>query len=432
MKRSAIALFTIALIVRLGLIFGTAIIDPAFFYDDDSAGYISLATNMEKGLGFAWDVGMPFTPDSFRTPGYPLFLMTLHSLFGSYRSALIVQLFLSLGIGWLIFVLGRRYFTERIGLIAAALFLFMPFSLLVSMRYLTQVTFTVSVMLATWAFLEYLKKDDRRYLIAAAIMVPVAALIRPIAILFVAPFVAALILAWLFKTISWKRALGASAIFIIIFIAGVAPWLMRNERVFGTASLSSLMPFQLYFYDDPAIYATAHHLSYDQAKDVLVARIDAATGIRYETPNSSLYYAEFSKITPILVREGTSVAFENIPALIETRIVEFFKFFVRDGIRYWIERYGVDTEHGWGFVTVVIERLVLFVIMVGFFYKATCALLKKDIPIITMTLVVLYFAVLTGVMASAGLRYPAEPLFLLLGVAGLFDIMRRMRKPKTT
>jgi 4-amino-4-deoxy-L-arabinose transferase-like glycosyltransferase len=420
MRRAVIVLFALALVVRLVLLVGMSVADPGFFYDDDSSGYVQLAMNIEDGHGFSTEATAPYLPNSFRTPGYPYFLTAIHMVTGNFESALIVQILLTIGIAWLIIAIGRKYISETVGFVAATIFLFMPFSLLVAMRYLTQVSFTATLMLALWSFLIYLKNNKPVYLIAAATLVPVAALIRPIAILFVAPFIATLIFAWLFKQISWKRALGASVIFVVIFIVGIAPWLARNHEVFGNASLSSLMPFQLYFYDGPAIYATAHHLSYADARKVLDARIATVTGLPYSTHVRE--YTEFSALTPILVHEGIKVALENPIALIETRFIQFFKFFVRDGIRYWIERYGIDTAHGAGFAAVVAERVILFVIMIGFFYTSVRALLSKNIPVLAMTFVVLYFAVLTGIMASAGLRYPAEPLFLLLGTFGLYEL----------
>lgn len=426
MTRTALTILAIAGAIKLSLIGVMGAYDPGFFFDDDSGGYVTIAENIATGHGFSAESTSPYLPNSFRTPGYPGFLAGVYAITGHFMPALVVQTGLALFIGWIIYRLGTRYANERVGLIAMTIFLVMPFSLLVSMRYLTQVLFTMSVMGAVWFFLSYLRTLKAHDLVIATALVPLAALIRPIAILLPAPFIVTLIIATLWRQISWRRAAVASAVCISVFIVGIAPWLVRNQQVFGEASLSSLMPFQLYFYDDPAIYATAHRLSFAQALEELHTHIAEVTGVPYS--DNTRAYTEFSPITHVLIKEGIRVAFADPVALAQTRAVEFFKFFVRDGIRYWIERYGIDTAHGGGFAAVVTERLILFSLMLGFFYTAMRAFLTKNIPILFMTLIVLYFAVLTGVMASAGLRYPAEPLFLLLGVAGLTQVVTLMKR----
>jgi hypothetical protein len=421
----AVGLFAAALLTRL-VIFGIAMTaDPTLPFDDDSAGYVTLADTMRAGHGFSWSTTAPYAPNSFRTPGYPAFILVHEVAFGTPVAALVTQVFLSVLIGWIVLLIGRRYFTPLIAFAGTGIFLFMPFSLIVPERYLTQVPFTLVVMCAVWAFLQYMHDDTKKYLIGAALAVPIAALIRPIAMLLVAPFIAILLFAAFTKQIAWQRALAASAVFIAVFAVGVAPWVLRNQHVFGRAALSSLVPSQLYFYDDPAIYATTHHVSYQDAHQALVQRIESVTQVPvtdYEP------YMQFSPITDALIAEGKKVAFESPTALALTRLEEFFKFFVRDGIRYVLERYGVDTAHGPGFLAVVVERLTLAVLMIGFFYSSVRALLSTNIPVLAMSCVVLYFAVLTGVMASAGLRYPAEPLFILLGVAGVAELVTLVRK----
>ena len=131
-RKTALAVLIIGLVLRLCTLGAFLAYDQGFINDDDSAGYLSLAENMELGFGFAWDVGLPFTPDSFRTPGYPTFLLAHHVIFDSYGVAIITQILLSLIIALLIMRIGERYFTTKAGIIAAFLFLVMPFSLLVT------------------------------------------------------------------------------------------------------------------------------------------------------------------------------------------------------------------------------------------------------------------------------------------------------------
>ena len=130
------------LLVRVGLWFYFTEHRPDFFMDDDSAGYLQLAENMRLGRGFSWQASEPFEPHSFRTPGYPAFLLVMRTASGHYEAALIAQIFLVTAVAGLIFLIARELGRPKLGLWAAGIFLFMPFSVMVSLRYLTQPLFT--------------------------------------------------------------------------------------------------------------------------------------------------------------------------------------------------------------------------------------------------------------------------------------------------
>jgi hypothetical protein len=415
------AIFVLGFLARLGIAAFFVSADPDFVIDDDSTGYLSLADNLQAGNGFAWDTGMPFTPDSFRVPLYPAFLAAHNLLFGSYIPVLVTQIFLSLIIALLSVKIADRFLkSPGIGAVAAGVFLFMPFSLLVSERYVTQVLYTVLATAAAWFWLSYLENGKWRAFAGTALSVPLSALVRPISIFFTAPFIASLAVGWWWKKISLKKALASGAILIVCFLAVIAPWLYRNYSVFGLPYLSSITAVQLYFYDAPAVYATSKDISYEEARTYLNEHIANITGVTFaEDPVS---YTELSPYTKIMRDEGARFFFADIPALIETRALQFFKFFTRDGIRYWLEHYSVDTYGGWALVPIIFERAVMFLFSLGFFWYAAHAFFSKNLPGFALCLIVLYFAALSGVMSSAGLRYPAEPLLLLLGTAGLLEL----------
>ena len=413
--------FIFAFLARLAVLIFFIEADPGFMVDNDSIGYLQLAENMEAGIGFAWDTGMPFTYDSFRTPAYPAFLYAHHIIFGSFVPAAVTQIILSLLIGLLIVKIADRYLrAPRAGIVAAALFFFMPFSLLVTERYLTQILYTAVVMCAAWFWLEYLANGRAKKLFVTGILVPLSALVRPISIFFTAPFIASLALGWFWKKIELKRAAVASGVVIILFLIVIVPWIWRNYKVFGYPYLSSITAVQLYFYDAPAVYATAQNIGYEEARTALNSHIAKVTGKTFaEDPVS---YTELSAFTPILKEEGMKFFLADPWALIKTRAVQFFKFFTRDGIRYWLERYGIDTYSGWALVPIIAERAALLILTLGFFFYAVREFFRKNLPATALTLIVMYFAVLSGVMSSAGLRFPAEPLYLLLGVVGIYEL----------
>ena len=153
-KKTIFLIIAAGIIVRLFLFF-YFLEENKFFYDDDSFGYIELAENMRLGNGFSNPADKP---DGFRTPLYPLFLLSHRIIFGSYLPALITQILLIGVTAYLIFIIAKDFMNRSdIGLIAAAAFLFSPFSLMVSLNFLTQTLFTVILTTAVLMWLKFLK-----------------------------------------------------------------------------------------------------------------------------------------------------------------------------------------------------------------------------------------------------------------------------------
>ena len=390
--------------VRLFLFFNF-LGSPDFFYDDDSFDYIQLAENLRTEKIFSWDTEEPFLPNSFRTPGYPFFLFLHKAVFGNYSSALIIQSVLVVVSAYILFLLAQSLGRPKLGDFSAAIFLFMPFSLQVSLRFLTQPLFTFVLMSAVWFWVLFLKSNHNKYFLYVSILLPVLALIRPIAIFIYIPFIISLFYSGWF--INKKKVLYYSVVLIIIFFSILSPWLLRNYRLFGEFSLSSIMPYQLYFYDAPAVYAFNHKTSYAEAREFLENDIQ-----KYTRASSFQEYFTFNH-ADTLKQKAKEVIFESPAGLIAVRSILGFKFFVRDGIRYWFD--------GERLILILAERIFLFIIFLGMvasfslFFRQD---FRKKSLLFFLLLIIFYFTALTGAVASAGLRFVAEPLFVLSGLVG--------------
>lgn len=418
---------TILIILLAGLavrffLFAHFFKEPGFFYDDDSSGYIQIAENVRLGNGFSWYNASPFKPDGFRTPLYPLFLLSHRVIFGSYIPTLATQILLAAAIAYLTYVISRDFMNRPgIGLVAASIFLFTPFSVMVSINFLTQTLFTFVLTSAILMWLKFLKKSDNKYFIYAAILFPLSALIRPIAFLILVPLFLSLF-AYVYlsrdERFSLRRILTLITIAIIIFIGTLSPWLIRNYRVFNTFSLSTIKYYQLYFYDLEYIYSRNKEIPIQSASQILETDINRISG---QTNNHE--YARDFTYSKLLKQRFIYYISEMPYTAIITRIELMFKFFIRDGIRYWIHYYGKSTQGLW-LIPVITERIILFGIFMGMILSFIHGVIShnKYMPIFLNVafFVLIYFAALTGVMASAGLRFPIEPLFLLLGTNGIY------------
>lgn len=411
---------------------------PDFFYDDDSYGYVQLAENLKEGRGFSWDIEEPFTPNSFRTPVYPVFLLLHGVLFGNYFPALVSQSFLVVASAYLLFLLAERLGYRKAGEVGAALFLFMPFSVFVSLKFLTQPLFTFILMLALWFWFLFLRFNQNKYLLIVSLLLPILALVRPIAVFIYLPFLISLFYSGWF--LDKKKVIFRSIILILLFFSVLSPWMLRNYLLFGKFSLSSIVPYQMYFYDAPAVYAFNHKVSNGQAGKFL------ETDIKKYTKVSSFQEYPTFKHSEILKLRAKEIIFESPTGFLAVRSILVFKFFVRDGIRYWFEEERLGSAknifdsknlsdiknldfYQLSFVFgVLLERFLLLTLLGGAVYSVF--LLKnslKEGTLFLLFLIIIYFAVLTGAVASAGLRFPVEPLFILAGLIGLEGIIRKFK-----
>lgn len=388
---------------------------PTFFLDDDSSGYLQLAENVRQGQGFSWEAHEPYTPNSFRTPGFPFFLMMHRVIFGHYQSALVTQIFLVVATAYLIYLLARELGRPRLRGWAAGIFLFMPFSVMVSLRYLTQPLFVFGLVGAVWIWLKFLKTDQNRYLWLAALLLPLLAFLRPIAFYIYLPFLAGYL--WYHyccgPSVDWIRFFWVAVLTVAVFFLVLSPWLIRNWFLFGHFDLASIASYQLYFYDTPSVYAHNHGISYNEARQFLEQDIRQYVGVgKFED------YMTF-EVEKVLSERARHYLTESWAGLIFTRTILFFKFFLRDGLHYWKE-FGLPIQLAkWG---IGLERGVLGLLSLGLGSSLWRTIRQRDFVSSVsgfMLILIAYFAILTGAVASAGLRFPVEPIIILVGLSGL-------------
>src|SRR3989344_3218721 len=429
-KKILFAILVLGLLVRLGLIMFFDD-DHRLFHDGDSAEYLALAENLRLGHGFTWDKSAPFQPNSFRTPIYPGFLFLVRFLFGSYQAILVIQSVLIVLSTYFLYLIGREYFSRKIALWNAGIFLFAPFSLNVSVKFLTQTLFLSLLILSIWSWVQFLKNQRNKYFLLTSILLPVLALTRPIAQYIVPVFILSLACSVYFKRInlSLKQFLKLGFIMCATFAAILTPWLIRNYNLFGHFKLSSITPYQLYFYDVPDAYALANDISYEEAGGILKAEIGSHSSV-----SNFQDYMKFAQGDILMSR--SRYYFSAFPAyFLVSRVKNMAKFFLRDGIRYWYNDFSRSSRSDVNIYKIItfkekntfpylvaIERLFLAALFVGLILSALC-FFKEDIItksiLFFFFLLLLYFSFFSGIMASAGFRIIVEPIFSLVGLNGL-------------
>ena len=120
----------------------------------DEQHYNTLALSLLQRGEFGWG---PEYLTAIRPPLYPAFLALVYKIFGpeNYNAVRIIQIFLSLISGWIVYSLTKSIFhEEKVALLAAAIFLFYPSLVIFNYLILTETLFIFLFLLALYLLVE--------------------------------------------------------------------------------------------------------------------------------------------------------------------------------------------------------------------------------------------------------------------------------------
>jgi len=274
-------ILALALAVRLtvlaaGLTGGGTLLTP------DSADYIETARTLAAHGRFARGPGGP--PEVVRTPGYPLLLAGVwRTLAGPAEIAKApaadiiapiagVQCVLDMVLVGLTYLLGLRLGGRTVALVAAGIQACTAVAIAASVRTLADGPFALVVTAAILCLLAYLTGRRRRALLGAAVLLGVAAYIRPIGLLLPIPAAVVLGAKWGLKP--------AGALCGIVAVC-IAPWIARNWVVADYRGFSAIGAVNLYDYGAVAVWAHQAGVSEENM------RLQARLNIRIQTLGAS-------------------------------------------------------------------------------------------------------------------------------------------------
>ena len=211
---------------------------------EDGKVYAQIARNVLEQHVYSHETEAPFDPSFIRLPGYPLFLASIYSIFGHTNNGAvrIVQALVDTASCGLVALLAFYWQPDekrkRITAIAAlALAAVNPFTTIYSATILTEVP-TIFLALAacvaaTKAFRAADTKGSLKWWGVAGLFAGLGAMFRPDSGLFFAAIALTLVITALvrFKA-RWRATVFSLAIFCVGFILVLAPWTIRNWRVF--------------------------------------------------------------------------------------------------------------------------------------------------------------------------------------------------------
>ena len=204
---------------------------------DDTGDYDSHARSLafEGDYGHFGDYGDNKGPSVFRPPGYPFFLAAIYSIHGhDYGWVRIYQAAFGAVSVLLVYLIGRKYFSNAAALAGAAILAVFPESVFYTSILYGEVFFAACLLAAVY----FLLSDDGGgalswRTLAAGGALGLSVLTKPIAV-FVLPL-AALVYFWpRGKGDNWSHKAIKAAVFTLVGLAVVLPWTVRNYNVSGT------------------------------------------------------------------------------------------------------------------------------------------------------------------------------------------------------
>jgi 4-amino-4-deoxy-L-arabinose transferase-like glycosyltransferase len=218
----------IALAVRVAVVVASPDYRPYY----DSGDYVRHAVSIGSGHGFPDSV---FTasesPSAFRPPLYPYLLGGVYLVFGEVTTAgrLAGALFGVLAV-LLVYLVARRLWDDRTGLVAAALAAVFPGLFLLTGALITEpVYLAIELAAVLFALHSRARGGDLRWAAAAGACCGLAALTRSNGMLLLLPIAFGLLV--LRPRLS-RAALAPPAVAVAVTFLVVAPWAVRNSLAF--------------------------------------------------------------------------------------------------------------------------------------------------------------------------------------------------------
>ncbi len=429
----------VALVLRVSLLVASWS-EPQRYFTSDSYSYDALAATMVERGEFSQLPGGP--TELFRTPGYPLFLAGIYAVVGrNFHAVVAVQILLDTGLCYLVYLLGVRLCSRRVGLWAAGLQAVSTVAIISGLRILSDGLFAFMLTGTILLLVHYFQTSRWRSLIAGGFAAGAACYVRPIGLYFGAVVLVVLLLR--------RRSVRQAAVFAAVFAACVLPWTLRNlykADYWGFSSLSAEAAFK---FQGPYVLAKVEGISIDSARSRLEAELAKYKAAENPTPGQieskrtsiglgvlrrhpGVFLSMHAQGSLIVWAPGETVLLE-LPG-IETGNRKTGDVLIQNGMPAAIRHYVR------GQMWVLWVFVPFGVILLGRYVLAGIGALghvrwRMGPSAWLMILAVLLFTLLPGVFGRPRFRIPVTPMLNIAAAAGLvwfIDRIRRRRQGRPT
>ncbi|MEM6370826.1 MAG: glycosyltransferase family 39 protein [Myxococcota bacterium] len=201
-----------------------ALLVPVELISDPSA-YHALTSNLARGLGYAFEEG---NPSAFWPPGTAFFYTPFYAVLGiDPRWTLIPNVLLGLYIVYLGIEIARRVFDERIAEVTGWLLAVWPLFIQFTTVMASELLFTVLLLGSLLAWARVQNPWGRG--VAVGLLTGCAAYVRPQAL----PLPIIFGVCEVSRGLPIGRAIWSTGTSVVLSLALIAPWSIRNHQAFG-------------------------------------------------------------------------------------------------------------------------------------------------------------------------------------------------------
>jgi len=370
----------------------------------DSQEYKALAINIIKKHKFSWDD----EPVTFRTPFYPFFISLIFLIFGIKDfPVMFFQVIFSTITVYIVYLIAKKVYNEKIALISSILFTFDPLSIFYSSLYMSETIFIFLFLLSIYFFV------IKNYGISA-LFLSLSSLTKPISLysfLIFFPF---------FKKI--KNMI----LFFLIFSILPLLWSLRNYKNYKVFKFTSIDGFNLLYYNASIFESLKKNIPVEEVRDSfsknlkeednpLKLSIHASKIALNKILKEPFHYLFFHLKTSVRIIFSTKS--EDILLKIKGEKKETFEFY-KDVING-------NVKGIYKYVIILFCFIEILLVFLTIFSGVLFAFIKMGKFEILSLFLIFYFFILSGMLQDARFRFPIISVSYILFSAFLFKIFNK-------
>jgi 4-amino-4-deoxy-L-arabinose transferase-like glycosyltransferase len=454
--KAYIAIFVLALAARLilfyfdlrahdnqvGMLVGqTPVTQQALIEHDANIGgdcYYETSKNVLEGHGFSCHLLAPYVPYNYGVPGFPLFLDLLLILgHGSYLFLVLTLILIGALTPLLAMSAVRPLFPSYKWIpIFVGIFLALePSHVLISLGFSPETLFMPVFIFFVITFFRYLESRSTRYAYGAGLFLGIATLIKPTVQYL--PLVAVLFVLWQRRHIIDKKLANQLAIFMLVFVAMIAPWVGMNWYRYGAISLSTQSDRSLYVALLPSVIALDRGISFNEAQAPLLQKhpneftYANSVGMNAYTlsqlaqyPKGDLKMAALSAFT-FFTHDDVLTVLQNVGVVPNSYLKAPAVMLLMHSPLAFAKTIGSYIQSS--FIFVLIARLILIVVFLLFIIGIYELWKKKKLsPVLVFAIILVAYFMLTtmanGLSVTARFRMPIEFIILAITAFGYMSL----------
>lgn len=411
----------------------------------DAVEYATLAKNIADHHVFSLDSPPLFSPEHYRTPGYPLFLSIFYFVFGKFWPAVLLQNILSAALVVFVYRLGNKYFGRRPAIIAAFLAALEPNMLYWPNQLVSETLSAFLILFGACCLLKFIESERVELFLFSGLLFALAVYARPIN-QYIGVLGIAAGGAIFFKKRSIK-ILGAILLFAVLYAGIIAPWYVRNKKCCGAFALASSEIVSVNRYlnayslekNGKLFWQAYPELTPPELKSPELSSLNLAVKMRkifaqkfIAEPLPFLRYMSLSFV-PFFLGDGwmtmraTFAPNQKLPAL-EWKGGGLGELFAL-----------LKNQAGGGLWFFLGGKIIIGAITIFFFIGLIFSFLRfkeNRSALLFLVLIIFYFGLTSGLGGYARFRFPVNPFIFLFAAAGIHSVLEailtRLTKERLT